>query len=116
MSVSDTALSVFVHPMIIATSFGHDPKDFFTPIGCNWYGFAAVFFGGFNMCMHGTIAYSRYRNIVYYKEGQQWKNLNIHLRLLVAGLITAFVFALGKFFFVKKMNSFVSLHFDCICN
>ena len=105
MSVSDTMLSIFVHPMIIATSFGHDPKDFFSQVGCNWYGFAAVFFGGFNMCMHGTVAYSRYKNILHYKE-RDWKDMKIHLRLLAAGLITAFVFALGKLYCKKNSTLF----------
>ena len=107
MSISDTLLSLFVHPMIIATSFGHEPKDFFSPTGCNWYGFAAVFFGGFNMCMHGTIAYSRYKNIVDYKDGK-WKNMTIHLRLLALGLITAFVFALGKLYRKNEFFCFIT--------
>lgn len=97
LSISDTLLTVLVHPMIIATSFGHDPKDLFSPVGCNWYGFAAVFFGGTNMCIHGTIAYSRYINILYYKESHNWKSLETHIRILILCVAIAMFFAAGKF-------------------
>lgn len=97
LSISDTLLTVLVHPMIIATSFGHDPQDLFSPVGCNWYGFAAVFFGGTNMCIHGTIAYSRYINILHYKERHNWKSLKTHLRILIICVAIAMFFAAGKF-------------------
>ena len=97
LSISDTLLTVLVHPMIIATSFGHDPQDLFSHAGCNWYGFAAVFFGGTNMCIHGTIAYSRYVNILHYKERHNWTRLDTHLRILILCVTIALFFAAGKF-------------------
>ena len=111
LSVSDTLLTILVHPMIIATSFGHDPQDLFSQAGCNWYGFAAVFFGGTNMCIHGTIAYSRYVNIMYYQERHSWKSLEIHLRVLVLCVATAFMFAIGNYF-----SFFDAVVYNCVCN
>ena len=39
-------------------------------LGCNWYGFGAVFFGGLSMCIHGTVAFTRYHIIVHSGNGK----------------------------------------------
>ncbi len=33
-------------------------------LGCNWYGFGAIFFGCLSMLLHGTISFTRYKTIV----------------------------------------------------
>ena len=38
--------------------------------GCDAYGFGAIFFGCLSMLIHGTVSYSRYKNIVYPHEGK----------------------------------------------
>ena len=34
-------------------------------LGCNWYGFGAIFFGCLSMMMHGTVSFSRYQSTVH---------------------------------------------------
>ena len=77
LAICDILYSTCIHPFLISVSFGADPHELFGEIGCNWYGFGAVFFGSLSMCIHGAVSFTRYKIIVCSGDRKFWKLLRI---------------------------------------
>ncbi|XP_059093783.1 opsin-5-like [Tigriopus californicus] len=109
LALSDICFSLSIHPMLLVTSFGIPSEDIFSPNGCNWYGFGAIFFGCLSMLIHGSVSYSRLKNILYPTQAQ-WKSLTFHLTLLFVDCAIAFIFALAP---VLGWGRYETFEFGC---
>ncbi|XP_068214703.1 melanopsin-like isoform X2 [Palaemon carinicauda] len=105
LAVSDIAFSVLVHTIMILAALGVDPMLLFDTAGCNYYGFSAMFFGTFSMCIHASVSVIRYINICH-PEKVEWLQLKYVYLLILGSFIYSIAWATGPLFHWGRYETF----------
>ncbi|XP_066956746.1 rhodopsin, GQ-coupled-like [Macrobrachium rosenbergii] len=105
LAVSDIAFSILVHTIMILAALGVDPMILFDTAGCNYYGFSAMFFGTFSMCIHASVSVIRYINICH-PEKVEWLQLKYVYLLILGSFIYSTAWATGPLFHWGRYETF----------
>ncbi|ROT81263.1 Opsin-5 [Penaeus vannamei] len=109
LAVSDVAFSLLVHTLMILAALGVDSALLFNTIGCNYYGFCAMFFGTFSMCIHASVSLIRYINICH-PEKVEWLQLKyVYILILGSGLYSV-AWAVGP---ILQWGRYETFEFGC---
>ncbi|XP_071534960.1 uncharacterized protein [Panulirus ornatus] len=109
LAVSDVAFSVMVHTVMILAALGVDPLLLFNTAGCNYYGFSAMFFGTFSMCIHASVSIIRYINICH-AEKVEWLKLKYVYVLIAGSAFYSVIWALGP---LLQWGRYETFEFGC---
>ncbi|XP_045114371.1 opsin-3-like [Portunus trituberculatus] len=109
LAVSDVAFSLLVHTLMILAALGVDPMLLFNEPGCNYYGFCAMFFGTFSMCIHASVSIIRYVNICH-PERVEWLKVKYVYSLISFSAVYSAIWALGP---LLQWGRYETFEFGC---
>ncbi|XP_063883400.1 melanopsin-like isoform X1 [Scylla paramamosain] len=109
LAVSDVAFSLLVHTLMILAALGVDPMLLFNKPGCNYYGFCAMFFGTFSMCIHASVSIIRYVNICH-PERVEWLKVKYVYSLISFSAVYSAIWALGP---LLQWGRYETFEFGC---